>query len=135
MFPDILFLCKTKNSDEMVLKTLEWLGYASHHLITPYSPGGGGLALCWKQEINLEVLYSNNNYSDTTIVTHEEKNLHTTFFHGKPDHTKRKEIWAQLNHMGTNRDSPWFLTGDFNEIIDNTEKQGGNTRPESSFDF
>lgn len=42
-------------------------------------------------------------------------------------------MWTHLTNIGTLRDSPWFLTGDFYEIIDNSGKQGGSLRPESSF--
>ncbi|CAA7021818.1 unnamed protein product [Microthlaspi erraticum] len=35
--------------------------------------------------------------------------------------------------MGLSRDKPWFLTGDFNDIIDSTEKSGGQQRKEASF--
>ncbi|XP_056843105.1 uncharacterized protein LOC130495678 [Raphanus sativus] len=42
-------------------------------------------------------------------------------------------VWDQLAFIALTRDSPWFLTGDFNEIIDNSEKSGGPERPESFF--
>lgn len=35
--------------------------------------------------------------------------------------------------MDQGRDSPWVLTGDFNDILDNSEKSGGPSRCEGSF--
>lgn len=32
-----------------------------------------------------------------------------------------------------NRDAPWFITGDFNDILRNDKKDGGQVRPEDSF--
>lgn len=39
----------------------------------------------------------------------------------------------QLTALGLARDIPWFLTGDFNDFVDNSEKSGGRERLESSF--
>lgn len=36
-------------------------------------------------------------------------------------------------YLRTNSEDPWFLTGDFNEIVDNTEKCGGPVRAEGTF--
>lgn len=41
-----------------------------------------------------------------------------------------------LNHLvnlADLRDSPWFITGDFNDLLSNDEKTGGTERPEGSF--
>jgi len=35
--------------------------------------------------------------------------------------------------LGTNRSEPWFITGDFNDIIEPSEKEGGIKRPVGSF--
>lgn len=35
--------------------------------------------------------------------------------------------------MNEARDAPWFVTGDFNDLISNEEKTGGPARPEGSF--
>ena len=34
--------------------------------------------------------------------------------------------------MGLNRDKPWMMSGDFNELVDPTEKIGGVQRKDSS---
>ena len=36
-------------------------------------------------------------------------------------------------HLASSRDSPWFVTGDFNDILNEEEKLGGPARPEGSF--
>lgn len=42
-------------------------------------------------------------------------------------------MWNQLSDIGISRDEPWILTGDFNELMSNTEKLGGATRSNASF--
>jgi len=123
---------ETKNADELVIKTLDWMQYSSHFLVSPHSPGGGGLALYWKQDVELEVLSSCQNYLDTRIKA-AGKQFFATFVYGEPDRSKRKVIWDLLTVQGSNREDPWFLTGDFNDIIDASEKQGGPIRHEGTF--
>lgn len=111
---------------------MDWLGYASNYLVSPHGCGGRGLALYWKQGIKLEILKESNNFIDTKLK-HEGRDMFITFVYGEPDQTKRREIWSNLNKIGISRDASWLLIGDFNEILDNSEKQGGITRSESSF--
>ena len=123
---------ETKNPVESVLNSLNWMNYKSHFLIPPHSPGGGGLALLWKQELEVTILSSCQNYIDTKIKA-AGKSFFATFLYGEPDRTKRKGIWDQLTSFGKTREEPWFISGDFNDIIDSSEKQGGPTRHEGTF--
>lgn len=45
----------------------------------------------------------------------------------------RAEFWTKLSVVGQGREDPWLITGDFNDILTNSEKLGGPTRPEGSF--
>lgn len=104
----------------------------SHFLVSPSNPSSGGLALLWKSDLNIQVTASCNNFVDTQI-TYKRTKFFSTFVYGAPEVPRRQEIWNQLTDIGDLRAEPWFLTGDFNEIIDNSEKTGGKDRPESSF--
>lgn len=123
---------ETKNSDEVVLKTLQNLKYTSCKLLAPQARGGGGLALLWNQEVEIEILSECSNFIDTCIKA-EGKSFFMTFIYGAPEQSKRKVIWNQLTDIGKDRAKEWILTGDFNDIIDSSEKFGGPPRPEGSF--
>ncbi|KAL1208231.1 hypothetical protein V5N11_034947 [Cardamine amara subsp. amara] len=112
---------ETKNPDAFVLKELNWMGFSNYSLVSPHSPGGGGLALFWKQEIKIEISSANHNFIDT-VIKYKNTTFNATFVYGEPDHTKRKDVWEQLTMIAEARASPWYLTGDFNDIIDNSEK-------------
>lgn len=120
---------ETKNPDDYVLSSLNWMNYPSHLLIPPHSPGGGGLALLWKQELTVTILETCQNYIDTQIKA-AGKSFYATFLYGEPDRSKRKALWEILTNLGKAREEPWFLSGDFNDIIDASEKQGGPIRQE-----
>lgn len=120
---------ETKNSDDVVLNTFKWMEYASNHLVSPHTPGGGGLALFWKKELDIEILCTCDNFIDTAIRYKKEK-LFATFVYGEPGYKKRISVWNALTQVSTKRSDAWFLTGDFNEILNSTEKTGWINRSE-----
>lgn len=114
------------------MKELVCLQANNCHVVPPHCPGGGGLLLSWKKDINLTVNSSTHNFIDTTIE-HKGISFQATFVYGEPDHTKRLQVWDALSSLHPDTDKPWFLTGDFNEIIDNSEKSDGPDRAEGTF--
>jgi len=77
--------------------------------------------------VELEILSSCLHYIDTKITT-KGKSFYATFMYGEPDRTKRLQIWTQIKDHAASRSDLWILTGDFNDIINNTEKKGGPIR-------
>ena len=127
--PDIVFLMETKNPTETVLEDLKWRYPEKYYAVPPHSTGGG-VFLTWKPYIEVTIISATKNYIDTTI-SYKGLSYHTTFVYGEPDHTKRLEVWNEISKL--NKSGPWFLTGDFNELIDNSEKCGGPDRAEGTF--
>lgn len=123
---------ETKNPDEFVIKKTEQLQYENKFLVSPVGHGAGGLILLWKQEINLQILNASANCIDTCII-YEGKKLYTSFVYGNTDKTERKKLWEHLISVNDSRELPWFLTGDFNDLLNNAEKSGGPERTEGSF--
>lgn len=130
--PDIIFLSETKIADSFVLKELDFLASDKHFLLPPSSPSSGGLALFWKPEVDVQILSSSQNYIDT-LITYKGVSFHSTFRYGEPENTLRQAFWNHITTISANRDTLWMLIGDFNEIIDNSEKSGGPIRAEGSF--
>lgn len=123
---------ETKNQESMVLKELECMQLDHHYIVPPHSPGEGGLYLGWKKELTVSILSASDNYIDAKIL-HKGKSFQATFVYGAPEHSKRQEVWNQVTNLASAADEPWFLTGDFNDIIDNGEKSGGVERAEGTF--
>ena len=129
---DILFLSETKNPDPFVLSKTETLGYENKHLVPPTGHGSGGLTLFWKANVKLHILSSNANFIDSHIEV-EGKSFFASFVYGNNDKKERKLFWEQMVSLMNARDSPWFITGDFNDILSNSEKDGGPDRAEGTF--
>ena len=119
--PDIIFLSETKNPNEFVLRKCSSLDYPHSSLIPPTGHGACGLALFWKQGIDLVVLSFCKNYIDTEIM-YENKRFFATFIYADTDYLVRRQLWNELTTLALSRDSPWFLSGDFNDILNNQEK-------------
>lgn len=130
--PDIFFLMETKNSEDVVIKAFNGLHFVHSAFVPPHGHGGGGLALFWSQDVSIEVLSTCDNFMDTKIST-QGSGFFATFVYGEPDQGKRKAVWELIKKVAEIRSGPWFLSGDFNDIVDNSEKQGGPPRSEWSF--
>jgi len=48
-----------------------------------------------------------------------------TCVYGEPVQSERGELSEKLSRMGLNRNQPWMMSREFNELIDPTEKIGG----------
>lgn len=114
-------------------KKLECLRFGNIKTVPPHGRAGGGLALLWNDGIDLSIVSSCINYFDAKLVF-EGKLSYSTFVYGDPDKKKRKQVWDYLTALALIRDAPWFVSGDFDDLTGNSEKEGGLERPEGSFD-
>ena len=130
-YPDVLFLMETKSQDAYVLRVLQWLGYA-HSFTVPPTGLGGGLALFWKHDIDLEVMSFSQNFIDTRLKV-KSKLFFLTLVYGDPVKQNRKAVWDQISSLRLNPEDAWLLTGDFNDLLENSEKRGGPPRSQGSF--
>lgn len=114
---------ETKNPPEFVDDKLADLRFVSKVHVPPHCPGGGGLTLLWNTTINVNVLFLCDNFIDSEIE-YKNKKFFATFTYGAPEQAKRTEVLNKRTKL---------LTGDFNDIIDNSEKEGGPVRAEGPF--
>lgn len=82
---------ETKNLDSVVLNKLDFLDQDHHFLVPPTRPNSGGLALYWKQDIDLRIISSSKNVIDT-IICYKGVSVHVTFVYGEPEVPNRNLI-------------------------------------------
>ena len=92
----------------------------------------GGLALFWKSKYEVNVLSASARIIDTEVKL-GAVTFYMSFVYGDPVQHRRAAIWNELRDISLNRNGGWFLTGDFNELMNNSEKVGGPQRQENSF--
>ena len=87
---------------------------------------GGGLALLWRREIDLEILGYSRSFIDAIVTEHDSDfRWRITGFYGNPESHRRKESWEELKVLHRKFNLPWLCYGDFNEILSGEEKLGG----------
>ncbi|KAG2307383.1 hypothetical protein Bca52824_027131 [Brassica carinata] len=106
------------------------LGYQFLRTVEPIGKGGG-LAVMWTQNCKVEVLQANNRLLDLKVLW-QSKSFFLTCVYGEPIRGRRSDVWEKITRIGINRTGAWVMTGDFNELIDPSEKIGGADRREAN---
>lgn len=122
---------ETKHQDEDLFKLFRNTELTNHFTVPPVGLAGG-LSLSWKDEIQVEILFSSANIIDTRIEARGTFSF-VSFIYGAPKATDRPAFWSKLTELGAERDESWLIAGDFNDLLDNSEKEGGPARWEGSF--
>lgn len=126
-----MFLMETKRKDEDVFKMYRGSEFTNHFIVPPEGLSGG-LTLSWKDNVDVDVLLASPNVIDTKI-TFNGKTFSVSYIYGAPQSENRPNFWREILEIGRTRDTAWVLTGDFNDLLDNSENVGGPLRWEGSF--
>ena len=121
----IVFLSETKTRKKAMEKVMEKINFVNG-LIVPRRGRGGGLALLWKREIDLEIMGYSRSFIDA-IITKQDSGFkwRITGFYGNPETYRRKESWEELKVLHRKFNLLWLCYCDFNEILSGEEKLGG----------
>ena len=108
-------------------------------LIVPRKGRGGGLAMVWKREVDLEIMGYSRSFIDA-IITEQGSGFRwrITGFYGNPKAHRRKESWEELAALNRKFQLSWLCYGDLNEILSGEEKiwevgEGGLQDPKSKW--
>lgn len=89
----------------------------------------GGLALLWGDEVGVEIQnYRRRHINAKISPTSATVPWKLTGFYGHPEAGKWGEAWELLRFLSSMEPTPWVCLGDFNEILNLSEKWGGNGR-------
>jgi hypothetical protein len=88
----------------------------------------GGLAILWNDVIQINFLQSNNTLIDMYIIARNlDISWYTTGIYGYPYASKKHLTCVAINELAQNRTtSKWLIFGDFNLVLNSSEKLGGN---------
>lgn len=122
--PAIVFLSETwlsKTQMEWIKNKLEF-----DDLFTVLSEGwGGGLAIIWKARATVWVDSSSKYHIDVVVNGGLESAWRMTEFYGEPTTSHRSEGWDMLRMLSSKPKLPWCCVGDFNELLEVSDKRGG----------
>lgn len=129
--PDVIFLSKTKLNDTTNFDSIcKQLGFSMFHSV-PAQGSSGGLLLCWRDYIQIDVLIDTPHLINCLVspgISCTPWQL--TLVYGPPIISHRYLFWDNLTKIGDTFNGAWLVAGDFNAILEQKDKIGG--RPISS---
>ncbi|GAV59752.1 Exo_endo_phos domain-containing protein, partial [Cephalotus follicularis] len=92
----------------------------------------GGLALLWKEELEVTIQSYSLNHIDATVEGWGgQSKWRLTGIYSFPEAYLRGRTWSLLEKLVAISNMPWLCFGDFNEILTQEEKVGDRPRVES----
>ncbi|XP_040991189.1 uncharacterized protein LOC121238375 [Juglans microcarpa x Juglans regia] len=87
----------------------------------------GKLWIFWMNDVDVSMV-SCGTQQITVLVSNGSMKCKASFVYAKCTYVQRRELWADLEKE-SNGTEPWLITGDFNIIVSDEERQGGRPRP------
>ena len=125
--PAVLFLAETWADDDRLSKICDDLHF-DEKWVVPRVTRAGGLALLWKNTMQIDVDSSSLNHIDVIVNKGKEDSWRFTGIYGFPEASRKSDTWNLLRNLHRKYTLPWLCAGDFNEILLSQEKLGGGLR-------
>ena len=122
--PIVVFTVETWLDEAGLIGIRDSLKFGHHHRV-PKLTHGGGLALFWKKDFDLQVISSSKNHIDALINRGKDNGWCFTGFYGEPATHLRSEPWDLIRTLHRQFKVPWLCARDFNELLKSHEKLGG----------
>jgi ribonuclease HI len=123
--PDVFFLSETHLDNAKADNLRRKVGF--DHMAVHESDGrSGGLLLLWKSKVRIRVEEVSKYYIDA--VVDEDGGWRFTGLYGEPEWHRKALTWEAIRSIKGDPTNPWLIMGDFNEIMYNSEKEGGRPR-------
>ncbi|KAG7942844.1 hypothetical protein I3843_15G007300 [Carya illinoinensis] len=129
--PDVVFITETRSRTARMEFLKVQMGFSC---FLPVGGSGrrGGVCLFWRSEVNL-ILRSYSPFHFDVLVSDCISGIswRLSAIYGRPETSLRHNTWHLLRLLKDQFSGPWLCCGDFNEILDISEKSGGRVRPAS----
>ncbi|KAK2636341.1 hypothetical protein Ddye_031133 [Dipteronia dyeriana] len=124
----MVFLMETKVDANAMENIRGKLGFVSKFVVN--SDGVKvGLCLFWSAGIDASLISYSRFHVDVQVEEHRNNPWRFTAFYGHLESSQRGHAWTLLRRLHDMSTLPWLCTGDFNEILYDSEKNGGLQRP------
>lgn len=121
--PRVIFLFETlahKNRVEEVRLRLDFQGCFAIDCMGR----SGGICALWKEAPSCDLLGYSNNHIDLRVHDTVVGDWRLTGFYGYPERHRRKNSWELLRRLSSMYSLPWAIMGDFNDLLNISDKRG-----------
>lgn len=125
--PSILFLSETLANEQHMRRLSQTLQFNNYFTVAKIGRQGG-LCLMWKDNLNIQIVFHPQNYIHTKVTPPPPNQpWYCTGIHDPPHPDTRKIFWQEFPTIfnNINPSIPWLLLGDYNDVLDQSEKKGG----------
>lgn len=117
--PNLLFLLETKICNTLQIQSIARGIHFDHVHAVPANGSSGGLAISWKQDLDLHVVTSSSNFISIMVLNNlTEHPWQLTSVYGPPNLLLKPSFWEDLKRIGDSFYGPWCVVGDFNAIME-----------------
>lgn len=117
---------ETKNKRDILEKIRRRLHFSNGSYVDPIGLSGG-LALWWKDGVDVDVHFKSRNLFKCIIKWPSiSSRWLCSFVYAPPNWQQRVVFWDKLRRISEENKFPWLCVGDFNEVGSIWEKQGDN---------
>ncbi|XP_047943132.1 uncharacterized protein LOC125189963 [Salvia hispanica] len=119
-------IARTSQSGETADRTIRKIGYQNAHRVeaTGFS---GGIWLLWNDFWKVDIISTTTQFIHCRVWDQNETNFLFTAVYAHPTPSRREELWHRLAELQIDSTLPWVLLGDFNSIVQSSERMGGST--------
>lgn len=124
--PNLFIICETKLVSSQC-KWWKWKFHLDGIFVVDSNRRSGGLILLWRDPFEVQIRSYSPGHIDCIVKNCMEK-WRFTGFYGNPVAALRSHSWQlmrRLEGMQELNSLRWLIGGDFNEILYDSEKQGG----------
>ncbi|GAU10377.1 hypothetical protein TSUD_382990 [Trifolium subterraneum] len=121
--PDILFLSETLSHNRHIESIRVLLGFDSC-LAIDVEGRSGGLTVFWKDSSKCRVLNYTRNFINMLVEDEQWGEWRLTCNYGYPERSRRRAAWDLLRALGNMSSIPWYIIGDFNDLLSQADKKG-----------
>jgi hypothetical protein len=119
--------------DKRAQNFMHSLGYSGSFAVSCEGLSGG-LALFWLPHFEVSLKGFNKHCIDVVVNSAGMAPWRVSFVYGEPRREKRHEFWELLRRLRNQRDGPWMLCGDFNEVLSHDEHVGPRDRSDAQIE-
>lgn len=116
---------ETRSDPKKLYGVLKKLGFQYFMNVDNVGYSAGILVACKDENLKISLICSGFQYIHLQVLNYKGQEWVFTTVYASPNEDNRKNIWEKLIDIANEKDTPWLVAGDFNDIAFANEKKGG----------